>query len=95
MRSWLRVALFISSLSPALLGFGWGRYVINGWSVEVAQFMIISILGTLLPILVIHWLAQQGESITISVKKVESNDFILIAFLVSYVLPFFINGSQT
>lgn len=63
------------------------RYDIYGWRTDVLQLGIIGIIGSLVPLCVIALVKTQGESFHMSAKKIESNDFMLLAFIGSYLLP--------
>ena len=87
MRNWLKTLLFLSSFSPVLLALAYVRYDIYGLQVEVIQLCVISLLGMTLPILIMTLVDRSSESLNIDVKKVESNDFMLFAFVASYFTP--------
>ncbi len=94
MRNWLRTILFISAFSPALITMAYVKYDIYGLNREVIQLVIIGVLGTLLPIAIMRLVSEQGESFYIKVRKIESNDFILFAFIGSYLLPLVLKGTE-
>lgn len=94
MRNWLRTFLFISAFSPALITMAYVRYDIYGWRTDVFQLIVIGILGSLIPIAVIRLVKDHGESLYIQAKKVESNDFMLLAFVGSYLLPLILRGAE-
>lgn len=92
MRNWLRTVLFISAFSPALLSLAYVRYSQHGWATEVVQLGIAGVLGCVIPVLVMRLLSSQGEVFIIQVKKVDSNDFMLMVFICSYLMPFVLKG---
>lgn len=92
MSKFLRTLLFLGALSPVTFSFAYLNFQKNGCDVKFFQLVIIGFLGCMLPILIIKALIKQGEELPIIVKKVESNDFIFVAFLCSYILPVALNG---
>lgn len=94
MRNWLRTFLFISAFSPALLTMAYVRYDIYGWRTDVVQLIAIGLLGYFFPFSVIKLIRTQGESFPIQVKKIESNDFMLFAFISSYLFPLIAKGAD-
>lgn len=88
MRNWLKTVLFVSSYSPALLVLGGVRwYSIGEIDTLVVQLVIISILGVVLPLLILALLRAEAESINFKAKKVESTDYFLLVFVASYLAP--------
>lgn len=94
MRNWLRTFLFISAFSPALITMAYVRYDIYGWQTEVLQLSVIGFLGSVIPFVVIKLVRNQGESFYIQAKKIESSDFMLLAFVGSYLLPLILRGAE-
>lgn len=94
MRNWLRTFLFISAFSPALITMAYVRYDIYGWQIEVLQLLIIGLLGSIIPVAIIRLVKDQGESFYIQAKKIESSDFMLLAFVGSYLLPLVLRGAE-
>ena len=94
MRDWLRTLLFMSAFSPALITLAYVRYETNGWSPDIPQLAFISIVGSALPFMIMTLIRRHGEVFRIQIKKVESNDFMLVAFLVSYLLPLVQRGAS-
>lgn len=94
MRNWLRTFLFISAFSPALMTMAYVRYDIYGWRTDVLQLIVIGFLGSLIPIAVIKLVKDHGESFHIEIRKVESNDYMLLAFVGSYLLPLILKGAE-
>lgn len=94
MKNWLRTVLFISAFSPALITMAYVRYDIYGLQTEVVQLLIIGSIGAVLPIAIIKLIKTEGEAFLIQVKKIESNDFMLLAFVGSYLLPLVLKGAE-
>lgn len=70
------------------------RYDLHGWRTDVLQLGVIGLIGSLIPFAIINLVKNQGESFNIQAKKVESNDFMLLAFIGSYLLPFVLKGAD-
>ncbi len=70
------------------------RYEIYGWRTDVLQLLIIGFLGSMIPIAIIKLVKDQGESFHIQAKKIESSDFMLLAFVGSYLLPLILRGAE-
>jgi uncharacterized membrane protein YbaN (DUF454 family) len=87
MRNWLRTVLFVSAFSPALITMSYVRYDVYGWRTDVIQLGIIGLIGSTIPLAIMALVKSQGETFRIQVKKIESSDFMLLAFIGSYLLP--------
>ncbi len=94
MRDWLRTVLFVSAFSPALITLAYVRYEAHGWRSDVLQLGIIGLIGSAIPFAIMMLVKKQGETFQIQVKKVESNDFMLLAFIGSYLLPLVLKGTD-
>ena len=94
MRDSLRTLLFISAFSPVFLSFAYIRYDLHGLRNDVIQLVFIGLIGLSLPILILKLIERHGESFNIQIKKIESNDFMLLAFIFSYILPFILRGTE-
>lgn len=88
MRNWLKTILFVSAFAPVLLVLGAVRwYELGTADLVVFQMLVISLLGTSLPLLIIKLISEESEELAISVKKVESVDYILAIFIAAYFAP--------
>jgi len=94
MRDWLRTVLFVSAFSPALITLAYVRYDVHGWRTDVFQLGIIGLIGSAIPFAIMMLIKKQGEDFQIQVKKIESNDFMLLAFIGSYLLPLVLKGTD-
>ncbi len=94
MRDWLRTVLFASAFSPALITMAYVRYDVHGWRTDVLQLGTIGLIGTAIPFAIMILIRKQGEAFKIQVKKIESNDFMLLAFIGSYLLPLVLKGTD-
>lgn len=94
MRNWLRTVLFVSAFSPALITMAYVRYDIHGWRTDVLQLGVIGLIGSIIPFSIIRLVKTHGESFKIQAKKVESSDFMLLAFIGSYLLPLILKGAD-
>lgn len=94
MRDWLRTVLFASAFSPALITMAYVRYDVHGWRTDVLQLGTIGLIGTTIPFAIMMLIRKQGEAFKIQIKKIESNDFMLLAFIGSYLLPLILRGTD-
>lgn len=93
MRNWLKTLLFVSAFSPVLITLAYIRYDLYGQRVDVYQLVFVGVVGSILPIFIMKLIARSGESLRFDAKKIESNDFMLFAFVASYFSPFLIKAS--
>lgn len=94
MRDWLRTVLFVSAFSPALITLAYVRYDLHGWRTDVLQLGIVGLIGSVIPFAIMMLVRTQGEAFKIQVKKIESSDFMLLAFIGSYLLPLVLKGTD-
>jgi len=94
MRNWLKTLLFMSAFSPVMLTLAYVRFDQHGWQQDVAELLVIGSIGSILPILIIKMLSRSSESIAFDAKKVESNDFMLLMFVGSYLIPIIARASE-
>ena len=88
LKNWLKTILFVSSFSPTLFVLAGVRYFSSEVvDTLVVQLVIISLLGTILPFLILAWIRREAESIHFKAKKVESADYYLLVFIGSYASP--------
>lgn len=88
MRNWLKTILFVSSFSPTLLVLAGVRYYsIGKLDSLVIQLSIISVIGIVLPFLILALVRKEAQRVNFSAKKVESADYYLLVFLGSYASP--------
>jgi len=89
MRNWLKTALFVSAFSPALVSIAVSRYFASGFVWDQAFYAFFGLSGMLVTFYVTDALRWYGESFRFKARKVEPNDALMLAFVVSYFLPFF------
>lgn len=94
MRDWLRTVLFVSAFSPALITMAYVRYDVYGFRTDVLQLSLIGLIGSTIPMSIMTLVRSQGESFSIQAKKIESSDFMLLAFIMSYILPLILKGAD-
>ncbi|WP_320151137.1 hypothetical protein [uncultured Tolumonas sp.] len=94
MKNWLRTLLFISAFSPAFLSLAYVRYDLHGLTTDVIQLIFIGLVGLSFPVLILKLVKRHGESFIIQIKKIESNDFMLLGFIFSYISPFILRGAD-
>lgn len=94
MKNWLRTLLFITAFSPTLLSMAWVKYDAHGLNSDVITILVVGIIGSTLPFLVLNLVEKQGECFSVDIKKIESNDFMLLGFIGSYILPFMLKAAD-
>jgi hypothetical protein len=88
MNSLIRTLLFLTAFSPVLFSIAVVRFQEFGWGREILQYLIMGLLGSTISFLIVKALSSRGEVIPFKAKKIESNDFMILVFLFSYVSPF-------
>lgn len=87
MNTFLRTILFASSLAPALLFSAVAQLWATDSDFESYCWIVASALTCLLPLLIIIEARRRTESMPFKAKKVESQDWLLVVFIVSYFIP--------
>lgn len=88
MRNWLKTILFVSAFSPTLLVLAGVRFYSLGAVDELTiQLAVVSLLGIILPLLILNLVKKEAQKENFTAKKVESADYFLLVFLVSYAAP--------
>ena len=87
-RHWLRVLLYASAFAPILISTAVVKAIDAGISTETISLAAIGLFATALGPLILSWVGQELESFTVQFKKIESNDHLIFAFLISYIAPF-------
>jgi len=88
MRNALKTMLLVSAAAPTLLVsaaleiFSTRTVGTLSW-----QLIIIGTIATILPLLILRLIHSQGEIFPFKAKKIESNDYFILVFLVSYLTP--------
>lgn len=88
MRHWLRVLLYASAFAPILISTAIVKAMDGGISTETISLATVGFFATVLGPLILTWVGQELESFAVRFKKVESNDHLIFAFLLSYIAPF-------
>ena len=87
MNSVIRTLFFLSAFAPAVLVSAVLQLVEVGGTVEALSWISASLFACLLPLLVLKAASQRSEQLPFSARKVESQDWLLVVFVVSYFLP--------
>jgi hypothetical protein len=82
-RPWARVFLFLSSYSPLFLIFG----ILNGWDSWISA-IFYAIAAVSVVALYAYWLTLDATPYSFKVKSVSSRDSDVMAYIVSYLVPF-------
>lgn len=94
MRNWLKTVLFLSAFSPVLISLSYVRFIKDGISDYVISIFVVGCIGSLLPIMILSLAVKNAEQFTFEAKKVEANDFMLLAFIGSYLFPIIAKASD-
>jgi len=87
MNALIRTLLFTSALSPAVLISAALRWQNTGADTEVFGWIAASALMCLLPLLIVKAAEKQAATLPFAAKKIESQDWLLVVFVVSYFVP--------
>jgi hypothetical protein len=87
MNIFLRTLLFASSLAPAVLISALAHWYTAGSTAEVFGWVAASGLTCLLPALAMIEAGRRTAVIPFKAKKIESQDWLLFAFIASYFVP--------
>ena len=93
MRNSIKTILFLSAFCPVLLSLAYVRYDAHGLTSDVVTLGVTGVVGSLLPILILEMVEKYSESFLFEAKKIESNDFMLLAFVFSYLFPIIAKAS--
>ena len=87
----LRTAFFLSAFAPALVVSVAANTYTYGFQDQLLPILAVGALGCVLPFLILVALGQRGAELAFQAKKVESQDWMLVAFVVSYFIPLVAN----
>lgn len=87
MNTVIRTFFFLSAFAPAVFVSAVLQFVEIGSKTEVLSWMTASLIACLLPLLVLRAASQRSEQLPFVAKKVESQDWLLVVFVVSYFIP--------
>lgn len=88
MRNWLKTIFFLSAFSPALVSIAIVRWLKNGLSEDVIYYAVSGIVGAAVSLFIIKLIERHGEIITLTAKKIEANDSLMLGVFASYAIPF-------
>lgn len=91
MNATIRTLFFLSAFAPAVVLAALVQAYRGLGSAEVYGWLSAGALACVLPFLVIRAAYNQIEVLAFSAKKVESQDWLLIVFVVSYFVPLVAN----
>lgn len=87
MNNLIRTAFFLSAFAPAVLVSAVLQFIEIGGTTEVLFWISASSIACLLPLFVVTAASRMSEQLPFTAKKVESQDWLLVVFVVSYFLP--------
>ncbi len=87
MNTFTRTLFFLSAIAPAVVLSAAAQVYKHGGSTQAYGWIAGGALACMFPFLVIWAAAAQTEVLAFSAKKVESQDWLLVVFVVSYFIP--------
>lgn len=91
MNTIIRTLFFLSAIAPAVVLSAAKQLYKQGGSTETYGWIAAGALACVFPFLVIRAVAAQTEVLAFSAKKIDSQDWLLVVFVVSYFLPLITN----
>jgi hypothetical protein len=83
----IRTLFFLSAIAPAVVLSAAAQVYKFGGSYETYGWIAAGALACVFPFLVIRAAGVQTEILAFSAKKIESQDWLLVVFVVSYFIP--------
>ena len=83
----IRTLLFLSAFAPAVVVSAVAQFNKQGGSTEIYGWIAAGALACIFPFLVIRAAAVQTEVLAFKAKKIDSQDWLLVVFVVSYFIP--------
>lgn len=87
----IRTLFFLSAIAPAVVLSAAAQVYKHGGSNQAYGWIAAGALACIFPFLVIRASAAQAEELAFSAKKVDSQDWLLVVFVVSYFIPLISN----
>ena len=87
----IRTLFFLSAIAPAIVLSALAQVYKHGGSSEAYAFTAAGAIACVFPFLVIQAAARQAAKLAFTAKKVDSQDWLLVVFVVSYFIPLIAN----
>ena len=87
----IRTLFFLSAIAPAVVLSGAAQVYKHGGTTLVYGWIAAGAIACVFPFLIIRAAATQTEALAFSAKKVDSQDWLLVVFVVSYFIPLISN----
>ena len=87
MNTVIRSLFFVSAFAPAVFVSALLQLVEVGGTEAVFSWVSASILACLLPLLILMAASRQSEELRFVAKKVDSQDWLVVVFVVTYFVP--------
>ena len=94
MRNALKLVLFVSTFSPALISVGAARLLSGAPFWDSIYYIVAGIIGTLSVVYIVSALKWHGEALAFQAKKIESNDALLFGVIFTYIFPFIVRAGD-
>jgi hypothetical protein len=87
MRGIVKSLLVLSTFSTTCFGISIAFFIKAGLTIEVVCLLVCAFLLGILGWLLVLQIKNVGEAMPIQIKKIESNDSIIIPFMATYFVP--------
>jgi hypothetical protein len=87
----IRTLFFLSAIAPAVVVSAAAQIYKHGGSTQAYGWIAAGAMACVFPFLVIRAVTSQAEVLVFSAKKIDSQDWIFIAIVVSYFIPLISN----
>lgn len=87
----IRTLFFLSAMAPAVVVSAAAQIYKHGGSTPAYGWIAAGALACVFPFLVIRAATSQAEVLTFSAKKIDSQDWLFVAIVVSYFIPLISN----
>lgn len=94
MNAILRTLFFLSAIAPAVVLAAAAQIYKSGASAQAYGWIAAGALACGFPLLIIKAAASQAQRLVFTAKKVESQDWLLVVFVVSYFIPLISNVGE-
>ena len=92
MRNTIKTLFFLSAFSPVLISLMIVRWVDKGFDNYCSILLVSFLFGAVLFVAIYKSIEMKSETINFIVKKVESQDYMIIPFLFAYFMPVIIRS---
>lgn len=91
MNAIIRTLFFLSAIAPAVVVSAAAQIYKHGGSAQAYGWIAAGALACVFPFLVIRAASSQAQVLAFSAKKIDSQDWLFVAIVVSYFIPLISN----